>query len=83
VFFAVFSTAKFTGDKASKTVVRHAGETVGSAAAVVGTSLAAGVVFGQNDALNEAVEKTAKNTAKAAVATGKETYDVAQRLLKD
>jgi hypothetical protein len=77
---AVVECAKFTGDKASKTVVRHAGETVGSAAAVVGTSLAAGVTLGQVEALNQAVVKTANNTAMAAVATGKETIDVAKRI---
>jgi len=74
---AVVECAKFTGEKASKTIVRHAGETVGSAVAVVGTSVAAGVTFGQVGALNNAVIATANHTAHAAVATGGEVVTLA------
>ena len=43
---AVKKTAKFTAEKASKTIVRHAGETVGRAAGVAGTAIAVGATLG-------------------------------------
>ena len=51
--------------------------TVGVAAATAGTSIAAGVTFGQVDALNNAVVECAKFTADKA---GKRLLDMLQRL---
>jgi len=66
---AVESTAKYTADKASKTIVRHVGETAINAAETAGTAVLAGVCLGQVDSLNNAVVESVKSTAKAAEKT--------------
>jgi len=63
---AVESTAKYTADKASKTIVRHVGETAINAAETAGTAVLAGVCLGQFDSLNNAVVESVKSTAKVA-----------------
>ena len=68
---AVEECAKFTGNAASKTVVRHVGETAGKAVATGAVAVASGVTFGQVDALNQTVVKLASNTAESAVESGK------------
>ena len=59
---AVIATAKFTADAASKTMVRHVGETAVSAIGTAGVAVAAGVTLGQVDELNEKVVTLAKHT---------------------
>jgi len=66
---AVVSAAKFTEEKAKKTIVRHVGETAINAVETVGTAVVAGVCMGQVDSLNNAVVESAKSTAKSAEKT--------------
>lgn len=56
-----------------ETSVRHIGETAGKGVATAATAVAAGVTFGQVDALNEAVATRAKSTVESLDAAAKAT----------
>ena len=53
--------------------MRHIGETAGKGVATAATAVAAGVTFGQVDALNEAVATCAKSTVESLEAAAKAT----------
>lgn len=74
---AVVECAKYTGNAAANTTVRHVGETVGSAAATAGAAVAAGVTLGQVEALNDAVVNLAEHTGVSAVESGKSLVNTA------
>jgi len=78
---AVVESAKFTGSKASQTIVRHAGETVVSGTGLVLTSVAAGVTLGQVDSLNEAVVGCFEHTVEAGAKTCTEVATTADDLV--
>ena len=73
--------AKFTGNQFMNSTVRHVGETVGTGVAVAGTAVAAGVTFGQVDALNNAVVVTAQHTAKSGIKAGGKLVEVGDGVL--
>jgi len=81
-------SAKYTADKASKTIVRHTAETVGSAAVFVGTSIAAEVVSVVDPDLAKSLEKekmlaldnTLKAGAETCIGVGQTVYDVANNV---
>jgi len=77
---AVVKCAKFTGSKASKTIVRHAGETIVAGAAVAGAAVAVIVTAGQVDALNEAVVDLSEQTVKSGAKTCTEVATTANDL---
>ena len=62
---AVKDTAKFTAKAASKTIVRHVGETTASALGTAGVAVASGITFGQVGTLNKTVKKLAKHTGQS------------------
>jgi len=81
-------SAKYTADKASKTIVRHTAETVGSAAVFVGTSIAAEVVSVVDPDLAKSLEKekmlaldnTLKAGAETCIGVGQTVNDVANNV---
>ena len=59
---AVVDTATFTAKKASKTLVRHVGESVGLGIGTAGVAIAHGITLGQIDSLDRSLNSLGKQT---------------------
>jgi len=77
---AVVESANFTADKASKTIVRHAGETVINGAAAAATTAAVVVTLGQVDCSNEAMDECVDQTIESGAKTCTEVSTAANNL---